>query len=622
MKLMLITFACWLITFFSATANPFTNTSLPTPVKISSVQVADVDPLKIITPEQVLSIAVPVWQATEQGKIPLKQGGNWYKVEIVNSSNQAGLAFLTLGNEFLLKDVELYRVLPSNELTYLPLELLANNQWVSQVILPPNQYQVLYLKVVSDAELQIPFLISSASSFISDINYQLQQNGFIIGGITFVAMLLLFLSITTRDAALGCLSAYFFMRALLLSVFVGGHLFYLFPNHDELRGLEVPVLVALSTIAFLWFTANLFQFKKQLPKALLPFKFITGLLLGYALLSFYLPVASNMMLSGTITILMTVVLAALGLYMHKKKQRLALLYTILLVIQLIFTLGILISVYLGSPLFESRESLQIESFLVNTFLILFLICYLYYYQVQDKQNAQKLALENALASKKANEQLIQVQEENQEDLEQRVQERTLELNIALTELEELNRELEQKNTIDELTGLYNRRFYDQRILAEYRRSKRNLTPLSLVIIDLDFFKKVNDKYGHLAGDQCLVWLTQHIKQGLKRSSDVGCRYGGEEFCLILPDTDQGGALALAEELRQLIENFDFIYKDQHISLTISCGIATYTQQENIEPEHLFLAADKALYQAKNNGRNRVCTQEISPDLLIQELLHV
>jgi diguanylate cyclase (GGDEF)-like protein len=243
---------------------------------------------------------------------------------------------------------------------------------------------------------------------------------------------------------------------------------------------------------------------------------------------------------------------------------------------------------------------------------------MYQYQLEDKEAAQREALTNAMTSREAQEQLLQLQADNQEELEQRVQERTLELNIALNELEELNRELEEKNTIDELTGLYNRRFYDQKIVAEFRRSKRNLTPLSLIVADLDFFKKVNDTYGHLAGDQCLSWLAQHIKQSLKRSTDIGCRYGGEEFCLILPDTDKEGAVALAEELRKAVESFDFVYHEQHLSLTISCGIATYQQQEGIETAHIFCAADKALYQAKRNGRNQIQSHEITPELLIQE----
>ncbi|MDP7592906.1 MAG: GGDEF domain-containing protein [Litorilituus sp.] len=204
----------------------------------------------------------------------------------------------------------------------------------------------------------------------------------------------------------------------------------------------------------------------------------------------------------------------------------------------------------------------------------------------------------------------QKQQENQEQLEEQVQERTLELNIALQELEEINKELEKKNTIDELTGLFNRRFYDQKIIAEYRRSKRNWTALSLVLIDIDHFKTVNDTYGHLTGDKCLSWVSEQIKGNVKRSADMAFRYGGEEFCLILPDTDNEGAIVLAEALREAIASCIYVFKDVEIPLTISCGISTYQQQEGMSPEQLFAAADKALYQAKHHGRNQtqVCKE--------------
>ena len=95
-----------------------------------------------------------------------------------------------------------------------------------------------------------------------------------------------------------------------------------------------------------------------------------------------------------------------------------------------------------------------------------------------------------------------------------------------------------------------------------------------------------------------------IKQCLKRSTDIGCRYGGEEFCLILPDTDPQGALAFSENLRKLISSQTCAFHDIEINLTISCGVSTYQQQNNIQPEQLFSAADKALYRAKDLGRNQ------------------
>jgi len=243
-----------------------------------------------------------------------------------------------------------------------------------------------------------------------------------------------------------------------------------------------------------------------------------------------------------------------------------------------------------------------------SFILAFILIRFY----KKKHQLQRHQLDNELStlqlamasSEQARVVLEQEQQESQDLLENKVQERTLELKIALQELEEVNHELEQKNTLDELTGLFNRRFYDQKIMAEYRRSRRNLTPLSLVIIDIDHFKNVNDTYGHLAGDQCLMWLSEQIKKSLKRSADMAFRYGGEEFCLILPDTDSQGAIGLAELLRKSVAQQQCMYNNTHIPLTLSCGVTTYSQQDQALPEQLFACADKALYQAKDSGRNQ------------------
>jgi len=249
---------------------------------------------------------------------------------------------------------------------------------------------------------------------------------------------------------------------------------------------------------------------------------------------------------------------------------------------------------------------QLEPVVINSFLSLFnliywlnafVISFLFYRSYLYQQGEDARDSDQEIATENDNEQ--------QEQLEQMVQERTLELHIALQELEEVNRELAEKTTLDELTGLFNRRCYDQKILAEHRRSRRNLTPLSLIVIDIDHFKNVNDTYGHIAGDTCIVWIADKIKQCLGRSSDIGCRYGGEEFCIILPETDAKGAIALAEQLRALIFAEKVHFEEKIIPLTISCGVSTYEQQKNILPEQIFAAADKALYVAKDSGRNQV-----------------
>lgn len=206
----------------------------------------------------------------------------------------------------------------------------------------------------------------------------------------------------------------------------------------------------------------------------------------------------------------------------------------------------------------------------------------------------------------------------QDEFDDKVQERTLELNIALQELEEANKTLAKITTTDELTGLNNRRYYDQKIVAECRRSRRNRTPLALIIIDIDFFKKVNDTYGHAIGDECLKLIAKQLTKAAHRSSDVACRYGGEEFCLILPETDERGALYFAENLRQTIAELTFEVQDHKLPLTISCGIALYTHANDTTTEQLFCAADKALYAAKQQGRNQV--QLAQPAFYLTEVL--
>lgn len=240
-----------------------------------------------------------------------------------------------------------------------------------------------------------------------------------------------------------------------------------------------------------------------------------------------------------------------------------------------------------------------------TLILLLLFAQLHTYYKSNvvllKTQQQKMN-EQCQSEKTALEQELQ---QNQDSLEVTVQERTLELHVALQELEDANRELAEKTTTDDLTKLYNRRFYDQRMLAEFRRSRRNLSPLSLLVVDIDFFKKVNDNFGHTAGDQCLQQVAQCIKTSLLRSADIACRYGGEEFCLIMPETPLIGAASFAEELRKKVSSLNIHYEGKTISLTISCGISCYQQEAEMSPELLFTAADKALYKAKELGRNQV-----------------
>lgn len=175
-------------------------------------------------------------------------------------------------------------------------------------------------------------------------------------------------------------------------------------------------------------------------------------------------------------------------------------------------------------------------------------------------------------------------------------------------LAQKNRELDILAKHDGLTGLSNRRHFDEVMEAEVKRAKRSGETLSLILCDIDFFKRYNDHYGHLAGDDCLRNVSSIIKKVFQRSSDLTARYGGEEFVVILPDTSPEGALKLAEKLRLEIisENMPHACSDVAECVTISIGVASASvDNEKLSPTWFTSQADSALYRSKENGRNRV-----------------
>ncbi len=172
----------------------------------------------------------------------------------------------------------------------------------------------------------------------------------------------------------------------------------------------------------------------------------------------------------------------------------------------------------------------------------------------------------------------------------------------VTELASYEQKLIQMNIKDGLTGVYNRRFLQTRLGEEYNRSKRYGTSLSLIMFDIDFFKKVNDTYGHQCGDAVLQAVATNIN-GHIRNTDYLARYGGEEFCCLLPETDISGARVLAERFRLHVEAHTTTCREHAIQVTISLGVAELTVEDSVEA--LLKRADEALYQAKHFGRNKV-----------------
>jgi diguanylate cyclase (GGDEF)-like protein len=167
-----------------------------------------------------------------------------------------------------------------------------------------------------------------------------------------------------------------------------------------------------------------------------------------------------------------------------------------------------------------------------------------------------------------------------------------------------NRRLEQLATTDALTRVLNRRALADRLAIEMDRARRYASSLTILLIDIDYFKRVNDSAGHLAGDEVLRQVASHV-QAAVRTVDIVARYGGEEFVVILPETSATGAVIFAERLRMGIEAQEFIIGPLEIRLTVSIGISTFPAADIASADDFFARADAAMYRAKQDGRNQV-----------------
>ncbi len=176
--------------------------------------------------------------------------------------------------------------------------------------------------------------------------------------------------------------------------------------------------------------------------------------------------------------------------------------------------------------------------------------------------------------------------------------------LSKLQLEQANAELAQLSRTDRLTGLYNRGYWEECLKQEFLRQQRSAEPASLIIFDIDHFKKVNDTYGHTLGDEAIRQVAQQLKS-TARITDLAGRYGGEEFVLLLPSTSAEGAYEVAERLRKAIEAAVIQQGDLQLKITVSLGVSSY--QSSFDSARDWLeAADQALYRAKNSGRNRSC----------------
>ncbi|AWL13259.1 Adenylate cyclase [Saliniradius amylolyticus] len=470
--------------------------------------------------------------------------------------------------------------------------------------IPPNANPVeVIIRADNQGAIRLPTKLWQSHEFISFKAEKSWLLGIFFGFIVAILISHLFMFVTTGNIGFFTYCGYLLFVLLTLITILGIGYKYLWPESVWWQKHASMVFANLALVFGVLFSRELLQVKTYRPRLDKGLKGLVILFLVSVLVSFWLPYpwVLQIFILLMITAVTTILITGISFWL-KTPLPATRLYTMGWFIMLFCALLALAD---NMALIEtSFRSLHLLMLGVTLEVILLSLSLAMSYRqkllevTQAKHRAMRLEQQRLAAEKQAH-----------EALEYKVEERTLELEVALRELSEKNRELEEYTTKDALTGIRNRRHFDKKYLAEVRRSRRQRFPLSIVMVDIDHFKSVNDKHGHRVGDECLKQVAQMLARALNRPGDEVCRYGGEEFAMVLPDTDLDGARQLLESVRQSIAETPFKVQQDTLAMTISAGVSCAVCELNQPDEQLLEWADQALYRAKQNGRNRVEVHE-------------
>lgn len=471
---------------------------------------------------------------------------------------------------------------------------IRNRHFTVMLPLPLNEPVWLYIRVQTDGSLQLPALLSRPEQFVADTRNEQYLLGLYYGILLSLLLYNLLIYLSIRDSSYLYYIFYIGTYSLFQMTLNGLAFEHLWPEATDWNNRALPFLMSLSMFALMLLTRTFLRVDSSASSMDRLFTFFSVVVALTALGCLFMPYNPAIRLASAVGVIGPIVVFLAGANSLLRGYR-----------QALFFLLAFSALLLGMAMYALKTFHLLPGNTVTE------------NGLQIGSALQMILLAFALADrmrllKEAN---VKVEQEARQRLEQRVEERTRELNGVLAELEAKNHLLSELNTIDGLTGVRNRAYQDQMLVVEWARACRNQRPLSVLMVDIDHFKAVNDNHGHQCGDAALKQVAQIIQAHLKRPSDVACRYGGEEFMVILPETAAEGACTLAESIRQALEEAVIDTGNCVLRLTVSIGVGCCVPQS---PDTQGIAtlvglADSALYAAKTGGRNQVKLAEEDPD---------
>lgn len=521
----------------------------------------------------------------------------WLRLAVTNPSGASGLWYLKLGYapldhvEFWLTGNGDNRHIVTGDQTPFRTRGIDYRYYLLPIALEAGGTRTITLKIKSSGALNVPLSLENPDDLIAASNHLTLTHGIFYGSLVIFSIfnLLLFFSSGTR---------YYFYNAFYMAstgmflCAMGGFAYqYFWPASPWFANASIPIFEALSTLAMALFGRSFLEIDNQQKFASRLLASLASISVVLLILAFTLPYSYSIKLNTLFGLFTIGTLFVIGLMRWRQGYAPAKWYVLSWSLMVI-----------GTCIYALAAFGYLTDFLAQEVLM------------HSAIGAQVILLNYAIVQRwrLLHEKLLEVEYSAKHELELKVHERTAQLRNTMRDLERANRQLSELSTHDSLTGLHNRRFLDAMLPDICAEARRNGTPAALILVDADHFKTLNDTWGHRFGDECLQKIADVLTRHVRRPRDVVARFGGEEFALVLPNTEETGALNVSARILADMAATDLSAPDgSTLHLTLSAGIATLSAGEN--EMALFSRADDALYRAKAKGRNRSELSRVSLD---------
>ncbi|MCM0613932.1 GGDEF domain-containing protein [Marinobacter sediminum] len=542
--------------------------------------------------DDVRGLAPDDWTAFDADQdlnLGFSDGAFWLNVTVppqpANRVLEIGYPLLDVVDIFWTKDGEVVQQYETGDTRPFGSRPIYHRNFV--FLVPSNTDTVsAFIRVKTQGAVQIPLKVIPSADFLAGEQLSYGWQTMFLGIIVALALFNLFLFFTVRELTYLWYVLTVVAAGLVQLNFHGLLFQWLWPDLPVINRYFTAPIIGLALMAATMFSIQFLAVRRYSPGGYRLFQvllFCSGLSVLYGFVGTY---QTGIVVVTILAAVATPVAWLVGIYVWCRGQKLAGFYVLAWTPLLLGHLILAVSKLGYMPRNFLTETGPQIGVAIEVILLSFALAYRINLERRRRLKAQEQALE--------------IQRRANLTLEERVRERTEELQRA-------NKRLKSISLTDGLTQVANRRQFDDKLHTEWKRAVRHGYSLSLVLLDIDHFKSVNDRFGHLVGDDCLITVAAICANEIKRSGDLLARYGGEEFVVLLPATTEEGAARVAERLRNTVETSSMYPGAQEtpVSLSISAGVATMKPEPDGRPEELVRRADEALYGAKAAGRNRV-----------------